>query len=213
MRITDFIPVRILSHQARKPSGLFGRYVMTKLFTAGNADLNTFVKDCLELKPEDNVLEIGFGPGQLINDIASVVTYGMVQGVDYSEVMVKLAEKTNALHISSGRVLLHESECGSLPFEDNLFDKLCSANTVYFWTNPEDYFTEMFRVVRPGGKIVIGFRDDRQMNNLNLSGDIFSLVSKTDVLNLLTEAGFADAQIKEKHGFPFVSYCGVATRT
>jgi SAM-dependent methyltransferase len=212
MRITNLIPVRILSHQARKPSGLLGRYVMTRLFNSGNADLNAFVKYCLELKPEDNVLEIGFGPGKLINDIASIVTNGTVQGVDYSEVMVQQAEKTNASHISSGRVLLHEGECGSLPFEDNMFDKLCSANTVYFWKNPEDYFAEMFRVIRPGGKIVIGFRDDRQMNNLNLRDDVFSLVSKSDVLNLLSGAGFTGVQIKEKRGFPFASYCGVATK-
>jgi len=40
---------------------------MTKIFNDGNADLNAFVMDMLELKSGDKVLEIGFGPGKLIN--------------------------------------------------------------------------------------------------------------------------------------------------
>jgi hypothetical protein len=70
----------------------------------------------------------------------------------------------------------------------------------------------MFRVIKPGGTIAIGFRDDEQMSNLNLSEDIFGSYSKNDIVNLLTEVGFQNAQIKEKDGIPFVSYCGVATK-
>jgi len=212
MWIVKLIPSRVFSLQARKPSGPIGRFVMTKIFNTGNADLNAFVKDCLELKPEDRVLEIGFGPGKLINEMADITTKGIVEGIDFSEAMLKQATKANAKHISSGRVLLHEGECSSLPFGNNVFDKLCSTNTLYFWKSPENYFAEMFRVIRPGGKVVIGFRDDEQMSNLNLSEDVFSSFSKNDMINLLSNAGFKDAEIKEKDSVPFVSYCGVATK-
>ncbi len=50
------------------------------------------------------------------------------------------------------------------------------------------------------------------MSNLNLSEQIFSLFSKEDIINLLSNAGFTDALIKEKDGIPFVSFCGVATK-
>lgn len=212
MWIVKLIPSRILSLQARKPSGLIGRFVMTKIFNSGNADLNAFVKECLALESEDRVLEIGFGPGELINEMANITTEGAIEGIDFSKVMLRQAEKTNARHISSGRVLLHEGECSSLPFENDVFEKLCSTNTLYFWKNPKDYFSEMFRVIRPGGKVVIGFRDDEQMSNLNLSEDVFSAFSKKDIINLLSNAGFQDAQIKEKNGVPFFSFCGVATK-
>ena len=212
MWIVKLIPSRILSLQARKPSGLIGRFVMSKIFNSGNADLNAFVKECLVLESKDRVLEIGFGPGKLINEMANITTDGAVEGVDFSKAMFNQAKKVNAGHISLGRVLLHECECSSLPFEDDVFNKLCSTNTLYFWKKPEDYFSEMFRVLRPGGKVVIGFRDDEQMSNLNLSEDIFSSFSKNNVINLLSSAGFQDVQIKEKEGVPFVSYCGVATK-
>ncbi len=212
MWIVKLIPKRIFSLQARKPSGFIGRFVMTKLFNFGNADLNAFVKECLALESRDRVLEIGFGPGKLIGEMASITTEGSVEGVDYSKTMLSQAKKANSRHIASGRVLLRECECGSLPFEDGAFDKLCSTNTLYFWDKPEDYFSEMFRVLRPGGKVVIGFRDDEQMSGLALSEDIFSLFSKNDVINLLLNAGFREAEVKEKNGMPFISLCGVAIK-
>ncbi len=101
----------------------------------------------------------------------------------------------------------------ALPFDNESFDKLCSTNTLYFWKEPDKNFSEMFRVIKSGGKIVIGFRDDKQMSNLNLSTDVFSYYSQDDVVNLLSEAGFADAHIEEKEGIPFVSYCAVANKT
>jgi ubiquinone/menaquinone biosynthesis C-methylase UbiE len=212
MWIIKLIPPRVLSLQARKPSGLIGRYVMTKIFNSGNADLNAFVKETLGLQIDDRVLEVGFGPGKLINEMASITTKGIVEGIDFSGTMVKQATKVNSRHISSGRVILHKGECSSLPFENEVFDKLCSINTLYFWENPKEYFAEMFRVIKPGGTIAIGFRDDEQMSNLNLSDDIFGSYSKNDVVDLLLEAGFQDAQVKSKDGVPFISYCGVATK-
>lgn len=99
-----------------------------------------------------------------------------------------------------------------LPFADGTFDKLCSINTLCFWEQPSPYLLEIFRVVRSGGTIAIGFRDQEQMRPLKLSEDVFSLYSQEDVVSLLQDAGFADAQIKKREAVPFASYCAVATK-
>jgi hypothetical protein len=70
----------------------------------------------------------------------------------------------------------------------------------------------MFRVLKPEGKIVIGFRDQRQMSKLNLNEDIFNTYSLDEVVSLLSTAGFSGSHIVEKEGKPFLSYCAVATR-
>jgi ubiquinone/menaquinone biosynthesis C-methylase UbiE len=212
MFILKLIPSRILSLQARKPTGLIGRYMMTKIFNSGNADLNSFSMETLKLKSSDRVLEIGFGPGKLINEMAAVTTEGVVEGIDFSGAMLKQASKVNKHHISNGKVRLQQGECESLPFEKDYFDKLCSTNTLYFWKNPDKCFNEMLRVIKPGCRIVIGFRDDKQMSNLNLSEDIFSTYSQNEVISLLSTAGFLDSHIVEKEGKPFLSYCAVATK-
>ena len=202
----------VLSLQSRKPTGVIGRYIMTRIFVNCNADLNSFVKEMLDLKKDDRVLEIGFGPGALICEMATITTEGVVEGIDFSQTMLKHAAKVNKKHISEGKVRLQKGECSALPFEDESFDNLCSINTLYFWKEPEKYFSEMFRVIKPGGKLVIGFRDDEQMSSLNLSKDIFNTYSQDGVISLLSNAGFSGSHIKEKAGAPFISYCAVATK-
>jgi ubiquinone/menaquinone biosynthesis C-methylase UbiE len=210
--IVKLIPSRVLSLQARKPSGIIGRHLMKKIFNNLNADLDSFVKEVLDLQKEDRVLEVGFGSGKLIDKMAEITTEGVVEGIDFSQVMLKQASKANKQHILKGKVRLQKRECSVLPFNNESFNKLCSSNTLYFWKDPNKYFSEMFRVVKSGGKIVIGFRDDKQMSTLNLSDDIFSLYSQNNVVNLLSEAGFSGAHIEEKKGKPFISYCAVATK-
>ncbi len=208
--LVKLIPSRALSLQARKPSGMIGRYLMTQLFNHGNADLNSFVKQMLDLKPHDRVLEIGFGPGKLIRKMAEVTTTGCVEGIDFSETMLKEASRVNRKYLETGKVKLHHGECRSLPFVEQAFDKLCSTNTLYFWKEPEPYFAEMFRVLKPGGKAVIGFRDDAQMASLNVEVDIFNTYAKQEVIELFSNAGFTDVFVQEQEGKPFISYCAVA---
>lgn len=212
MFIFKLIPLSILSHQARKPSGFFGRYIMSLLFNKGNADLNLFLKENLDLNSNDQVLEIGFGPGLLINEMAKITTKGFIEGIDFSEAMVEQATKKNKQFIKDNRVRLQKGDCIKLPFEGNSFDKICSANTIYFWKQPKDNLSEIFRVLKPGGKIVIGFRDNKQMDVLNLSEDIFTTYSQDEVANLLSSIGFSQVHITEKPGIPYVSYCAIAVK-
>ncbi len=206
------IPPKILSAQAKKPSGFLGRYLMKNLFINNNADLNAFIKETLDLKPTDHVLEIGFGPGRLIHEMAKTVSNGVVEGIDFSPVMLQEAKTYNKDLIASGKVKLHLGNCDRLPFLDQTFHKLCSANTLYFWKDPLPYFREMYRVMQPGGTIAIGFRDKEQMQPLRLDRTVFNTYTQQEVKSLLTKAGFHDAGIKSQSGTPFHSLCVVATR-
>jgi len=54
------------SKQARKPTGIFGRFYMSRVFEKGNAELNALVYEALSIRENDHILEIGFGTGTLI---------------------------------------------------------------------------------------------------------------------------------------------------
>lgn len=210
--IVKLLPKKILSAQARKPSGIIGRYIMTKIFISGNADLNALVMEVLELKKNDRILEVGFGPGTLMHEMAHIVIDGCVEGIDFSKTMLKKAGKVNKHHIGNGRVRLHKGECGSLPFDDESFDKVCTSNTLYFWKEPEKYLGEMHRVIKPGGKIVIGFRDGKQLGRMKVREEIFIMYSRDEVVGLLASVGFSGVKVVEREGVPFRSYCAVGWR-
>jgi len=212
MFILKLIPSKILSLQARKPSGWFGRVVMSRIFNKGNANLNKFLKDLLDLQGHDRVLEIGFGPGTLLNQMAQITTKGLVEGIDFSEAMLAQASITNKHYISTKRVRLQKGNCNDLPYGHESFDKVCTSNTIYFWEDPIENFKEIFRVLKPGGKLVVGFRDKTQMKKLPLSEEVFNTYTLDEVKMFLLNSGFSDVRIEEKEGKPFVSYCAVATK-
>lgn len=203
-------PLKFLSLQARKPSGLFGKYVMTKIFDYVNAELNSLVKETVNPNKNDKILEIGFGSGKLIHGMAEIITEGIIEGIDFSDAMLHQARKLNKQYISDGTVKLQKGECCNLPYGNNLFDKGCSVNTLYFLKEPEKCFLEIYRTLKPKGKIVIGFRDNKQMNHLNLDKDIFNTYSLDEVVDLLTNSGFSNVQIVKKDGKWLMSYCAVA---
>jgi len=212
MWLFKLIPIKFFSQQASRPSGLFGRYLMSALFNKGNAGINSLVKTALSLKNTDHVLEIGFGPGELIHAMANIVTQGSIQGLDYSQTMCEQASRVNAQHIANGKVELKQGECASLPYDDNTFDKACAVNVIYFWADPSQCLNELHRVIKPGGQLAIGFRNTEQMQQLSLDQNIFTSYSNHDVLDLLLQAGFIDGRIAEQTDKPLTSYCAIASK-
>ncbi|MFK5983888.1 MAG: class I SAM-dependent methyltransferase [Pseudomonadota bacterium] len=212
MLLAKLLPQRVLSQQARKPSGFIGRFLMSNIFKKGNNDLNCFVEEVLKLQPSSHVLEIGFGPGKLISMMALTTTEGHVEGIDFSETMLDEAVRLNRQYISSNRVRIQKGDCRKLTYKDNTFDKVCSVNTLYFWNPPEIYLSEIFRVLKPGGNLVLGIRDSEQMDKLPLDKNIFSTYSLKEAVDLVSKAGFLDAHVQEKSGTSLNSYCVVGTK-
>src|SRR5437899_7275536 len=104
-----------LAAQARKPSGWFGRFVMSRFFNKVNKRINDLTIQRLELQPTDRVLDIGFGGGYTFPIMAVLASAGRVHGVDFSESMVQLAEKRFADLIQQGRLELRVGDLRSLP--------------------------------------------------------------------------------------------------
>ena len=197
--------------QLRKPHGISGNF-FGFLMNRANHNLNEFMKDTLDVQDTDHLLEIGFGSGKLIEQFAMLAKNGRVVGIDISDVMVARAKKVNQQYISKGVVEIQKASVANIPYESDSFDKVCSANTIYFWPNPEDNITEIYRVLRAGGKIVLGFRTKEQLQKLAFSRHGFQLYTKEDLADFLSSAGFRDVNIVKRHATKFDSYCVTATK-
>jgi ubiquinone/menaquinone biosynthesis C-methylase UbiE len=200
------------SEQARKPTGLFGRLIMSRIFDQGNAMLNEFMRELLTLQEDDHVLEIGFGTGKLISEMARQASRGLVEGIDLSSTMVDMAKRRNREYIAKGRVKIVLGDFDQVEYRDNDFDKICSANTIYFWPDAEYSVRKIGRILRHGGKLVLGFEDKAQIEKMPINPGVFSIYDKNDVEQLLTGVGFSDVEIKSKEMNSTIVHCAIAVK-
>ena len=202
------------SKQARKPTGIFGRFHMSRIFEKGNAELNALTFETVSVEENDHALEIGSGTGTLIEHIAGGISKGLIEGIDFSKPMVARARKNNRKHINNGKVKIHLGDFDEAVFDPNSFDKIFTVNTVYFWKNPDATISRIHRVLKPGGNLVIGFHDKSEMKKMPLSKDVFKYYSTHDLQELLLNHGGLDnIDIVSKGGGQKVSYCAVCMKS
>ena len=201
------------SKQARKPTGLFGRLIMSKIFDYGNASLNNFVLEAMEVEENDHILEFGFGTGKLIYEMAKLIHNGHIEGVDFSSSMVSIAQKRNKKHLAMGKVSLNIGDINEINFGEESFSKICTVNTLYFWLEPERLVRKILSILKPEGKFVVAFQEVSDSKREKLSGEIFRFYSKDDVRNLLLNSGFNNGiNILSKDIGPAVMNCAVAIK-
>jgi SAM-dependent methyltransferase len=114
--------------------------------------------ELLALRAEDTVLELGCGSGRLIAQVAARVRRGNVTGIDPSDLMVRHARFRNRRFVERGVLDLRcgvSSDLSAWPAAR--FDKIYGLHVVYFWRTPERDLAEIRRVLRPGGRLVLGF--------------------------------------------------------
>lgn len=102
------------------------------------------------------VLDVCTGPGMLVD--AAIKRGAQAVGLDFSAKAVELARKL----VPAGEF---RATAQSLPFADNSFDAIVSAYGVIHVPVPENALREMFRVVRPGGRVAISVWDSTTPNN------------------------------------------------
>jgi len=201
------------SKQAKKPSGIFGRFFMSRLFDKGNLELNNFVKETLAIKKSDHVLEIGCGTGSLLKRIANELENGSIEGIDFSKTMISLAKKKNKKHILKKKAIIRPGNFDELQFENNSYDKIFSVNTIYFWRSPVSTISKAIDLLKANGMMVLGFHSKDEMERMNLDENIFQLYSLQDVRNLLkTDKILKEVEIISKKGQDKVNYCTIGIK-
>lgn len=128
--------------------------------------------NALELKPGSNGLDAGCGVGNHTLWLAEAVSPGgHVTGVDISEEGLSQArKKLEGSHLKN-RVSFKFGDIFDLPFEDDTFDWVWSADTLYLWlmgskespVNPQTVIKELARVVKPWGKIALLFWSSQKL--------------------------------------------------
>ncbi|MCI0546550.1 MAG: methyltransferase domain-containing protein [Candidatus Rokubacteria bacterium] len=115
----------------------------------------------LELRPGQQVLEVGIGTGL---NLPLYPTYCRLVGIDLSEEMLRKAHDRVA-DLGLANVTLKAMDATVMEFGDNAFDAAVATYTISAVPEPVAVLREMRRVVKPGGAIVVlnHFRSERRM--------------------------------------------------
>lgn len=185
-----------IAKQLSRPTGFLGRLIGVGM-KFGNRSLNEWTIEQLNLNSSDRVLEVGFGPGLSINLVAENVPDGWVAGIDCSKTMLGQANRRNAAVIESGRVELKHGDVSSLPYDNDSFDKVFAVQVLYFWEEPLVILSELKRVLKPRGKIVLSILDKKDLERKPIAQTgVFNLYSVEEIVELFSQAGFSDIQHK-----------------
>jgi len=157
-----------------------------------NAKMNAFALRLLEPADTDRILEIGFGGG--LNLPLLIEKAGFVGGLDRSSSMVGQAATRFSEAVAAGKAVFQEGNIEALPFEPASFGKVCTINTIYFWSSLDAGFAEIYRVLAPGGRAIVGFLPKEWMDRGNFPPDIFTSRAMDDVLTAVSNAGFRDVR-------------------
>jgi ubiquinone/menaquinone biosynthesis C-methylase UbiE len=156
---------------------------------------NAAAVDLLEVAATDRVLELGFGHGRTLTELVSRAHQGHVSGLDTSPRMVAFAARANCKWISSGRMELRQGEAARAPYPSDHFDKILTVHTLYFWPQPAQVLAEIFRVLKPSGRFVMGFRpDDKGTDLADYPAPIYRFYRIAQVEGMLSAAGFGSVR-------------------
>lgn len=114
------------------------------------------------LKPGDQVLSVGCGPGTILRQICATDRSIHATGIDISAERIREAKQKNNVDT---RLKFVQGDAHGMPFPANSFDLVYARMLFEYLDNKEQAAAEMVRVCRPGGKVMFQDLDGQLLWN------------------------------------------------
>lgn len=165
----------------------------------------------LKLTSDDNLVEIGCGGGAFLAD--ALRSGCKASAVDHSPDMVEVAKEVNARAVSERRLALRLAEAESLPFPDGEFTCAVCTGVFGLLDSPSAAMSEMFRVLRPGGRLAV-FTDSEELRGTEAAPEPIASRSRfftdAELVEMAKRAGFANARVERPDLGPFAKEAGLS---
>lgn len=153
----------------------------------------------------DTVIDLGSGAG---NDcfVARHETgaEGKVLGIDFAEEMIAKARK-NAEKLGYNNVEFRYGDIEDMPISDDLADVIVSNCVLNLVPNKEKVFSEIFRVLKPGGHfsisdiVLVGDLPEALQEDAEMyAGCVAGAIQKEEYLGYIQELGFDNVTIQKE---------------
>ena len=200
--------------QCQKPTGWFGRFVLRNM-NSRHSKVTDWGLSHISIENHATILDVGCGGGRTVSKLTAIATQGKVYGVDFSKESVAVASKVNRQWIDAGRVEIREESVSHLSLPDNMFDLITAVETHFWWPDLLADMREVFRVLKPGGKLVIIAEVYKGAKTTTarlaekyapLTG--MKLLSVGEHRDLFANAGYSDVQVIDEPGKGWICAIG-----
>jgi ubiquinone/menaquinone biosynthesis C-methylase UbiE len=176
-----------------EPNGIGGK-IVTKIMNIINQKQYNAVLENINLEPNNCVLDIGFGNGYLIKKLIGKNIPIKTYGIEISNDMLHKVSLDNIQNIQNGILDLYLENISKTPFKDNMFDKIYTVNTVYFWDEVDKCFSEIKRILKPGGIFVNAIYTKEYMDKIIYTKFGFNKYTAEEIKDITVKYGM---KIKE----------------
>src|SRR5688500_18147482 len=146
--------------------------------------------ELMDVQPNDQVLEIGCGPGAGAELICSKLESGKLFAIDRSESGVDRTKRRNQKYVDAGRLVVRQIDLATLRVPVKRLTKVFAFNVNLFWVrNCDDEVALLHERVVPGGAVYLFYEANR-------SELVPNIVKKTS--DALARAGFRVSVVEQK---------------
>jgi len=157
--------------------------------------------DLLDLRPTDDVLEIGCGAGHAVALVCQRLERGTITAIDRSPIMVGRARERNRACIESGRARVEQHALVDASF-DRQFRKAFAINVNAFWTAPAPSLAALKRLLHPQGAAYLTYEPPTTSRLRQL---------RERLPSLLEENGFDVRDVRERRFAKAYGICVIGT--
>jgi len=198
-------------NQTRKPEGTLGK-MMVNGMNSGHAKMADWGMSHLPEMNPSIVLDVGCGGGRNARELAKKYPFSKVTAIDYSEVSVAKATEYNKDLIEFGRIIVKRGDVSELRLPEASYDLATAFETIYFWPGLEKCFSEVAKVLKPGGVfMIVNESDGTDETSLKYEKIIDGMKCYTieQIESALKVAGFSSVTSDHYNGKPWISVVAV----
>lgn len=196
----------VFGNQFGNPRGLLGMYTGEKMVKQHITETQWTIK-LLDLQQNETILELGCGAGYAMKLLLEQPAVSHVVGVDLSKSILRSATIRNRNEISKGRARLVQGNVNQLDFQDGCFTRVYSVHSVYFWDNLPKTISDIYRILKPEGTVVLTLSDGK---NGKISSGITDMVEQ-QVMPIMKQNQFKNIEMikgPNSRGYHIVSIKG-----
>ncbi len=197
--------------RGRHPRGFWGKQTLKAMNGPRHAAMPEWVISQLQVAEDARVLDVGCGGGANVARLIAKCPRGTVIGMDHSSKAIDMTHELNYRAVVDSQCLVVGGNALQIPLARESYDLVTAFETIYYWASLLQGAEEMFRVLKPGGTVVIANEMDGESENDRLMerrvGGI-RIYTINEIEQDLAEAGFTDITSSHDEGRHYVCIIG-----